>query len=100
MAWALLFTNVTLIGLMVHMWLNYQARANDLRRRQETASQRTQEHCLQIAVTQQEIAAVEAELPEIEALAGTLKAEVGKVQERLAKLEMIEGSQHPSRHQV
>ena len=100
MEWALLVVNLVLAGLLVHMWLNYQTRANDLRRRQDAASQRIQEHQEQIEVTRKEIAAVEAELPEIETLARTLKAEVNKVQERLTKLEMIEGGQHSSRHQV
>ena len=100
MEWALLIANVGLTGLLVHMWLNYQTRATDLRRRQDTASQRTEEHRQQIEVTQKEIAAVEAQLPEIETLARTLKEEVSKVQSRLTKLEMIEGGQHQSRHQL
>lgn len=100
MEWVLLFANVVLAGFLVHMWLNYQARANDLRRRQDAAIRRTEEHRQQIATTQQELLAVEAELPEIEALAGSLKQEVNKLQARLAKLEMIEGGQHPSQHQV
>jgi uncharacterized protein HemX len=100
MEWALLVVNVLLSGLLAYMWLNYQSRATDLRRRQDAASQRTQEHCRQIEATQSEIAALEAQLPELETLARTLKEQLNKVQERLARLQMIEGTQHPSRHQV
>jgi septal ring factor EnvC (AmiA/AmiB activator) len=100
MGWALLVANVVLAGLLVHLWLDYQARATDLRRRQDAASQRIQEHQQEIEATRKEIAAVEAQLPEIEAQAMTLKEQAGKAQERLARLEMIEGGQNSSRHQV
>ena len=94
MEWVLLLADVVLIGLLVRIWLNYQARASDLKRRQQAAFQRIAEHQQQIEVTQKEIAAVEAQFPEIEALTKTLKEEVARAEERLARLEMIEGGQH------
>lgn len=86
MEWGILVADVALVGLLVFIWLSYQTRANDLKRRQDAASQRIQEHLEVIETTQKEIAEVEGQLPEIEEQAKMLKAEVGSASQRLARI--------------
>jgi predicted nuclease with TOPRIM domain len=85
--WLLLLVDVVLAGLLVRIWTNYQVRANDLKRRRQAAVQRTEEHRQQIEVVRKEAAEVEARLPEIEELARTLKGELARAEDRLARLE-------------
>jgi chromosome segregation ATPase len=91
--WVLLLADVVLVGVLVRIWSSYQTHANELKRRWQAALQRAAEHQQRIEATRKEIAAEAAQLPEIEALAKTLKGDLTRAEERLAKLEMIEGEQ-------
>lgn len=86
MEWGILVADVALVGLLVYIWLGYQTHANDLKRRQDAASQRIQEHLEAVETTQKEIAEVEGQLPELEEQAKMLKAEVDSASQRLARM--------------